>query len=62
MRSSWNGIQPTWVPWHPTLQHFRDAINRAYFWADVKNSLIVVGAVVALDPPPQVSMLRKRCA
>ena len=33
---------PTWFPLHPTLQHFRDAINKPFFWEDVKNSLIVV--------------------
>ena len=43
-----NGINPTWVPWHPTLQHFRDAMNHAYFWTDVKNSLIIVGFSVLL--------------
>jgi len=37
-----NSLNPTWVPTHPTLQHFRDALNRPYFWTDVKNSLIVV--------------------
>ena len=31
----------------PTLANFRDAIGRPYFWDNVKNSLIVVGAVVA---------------
>ena len=35
-------LNPTWVPLHPTIDHFRDAINRPYFWQDVKNSLIVV--------------------
>src|SRR5262249_16117848 len=39
---------PTWFSVHPTLQHFRDAIARPFFWDVVKNSLIVVGAVVAL--------------
>ena len=34
-------------PAHPTLVNFRDAIDRPYFWDDVKNSLIVVCAVVA---------------
>src|SRR5262249_9357985 len=32
---------PTWLPLHPTLNHFRDAIDRPYFWDDVKNSLVV---------------------
>src|SRR5262249_32703480 len=40
---------PTWFPAHPTLQHFRDAMARPYFWEVVKNSLIVVGAVVVLS-------------
>jgi N,N'-diacetylchitobiose transport system permease protein len=40
---------PTWFSTDPTLQHFRDAIARPYFWDTVKNSLIVVGTVVALS-------------
>jgi N,N'-diacetylchitobiose transport system permease protein len=40
---------PVWFPTHPTLSNFGDAIHRAHFWADVKNSLIIVGAVVALS-------------
>lgn len=41
---------PSWLPTHLTLAHFRDAINRPYFWTDVKNSAIVVffTVVVAL--------------
>jgi len=31
-------LTPTWFPLHPTLQHFRDAINKPFFWEDVKNS------------------------
>jgi N,N'-diacetylchitobiose transport system permease protein len=42
------GFTPTWFSSSPTLQHFRDAIARPYFWDAVKNSLIIVGAVVAL--------------
>jgi N,N'-diacetylchitobiose transport system permease protein len=42
-------LSPTWLPLHPTLQHFRDAIHRPYFWADVKNSLIVVSVTVAIS-------------
>jgi N,N'-diacetylchitobiose transport system permease protein len=38
---------PQWLPSSPTLVNFRDAIGRPYFWDNVKNSLIVVGAVVA---------------
>jgi N,N'-diacetylchitobiose transport system permease protein len=44
-----NSFSPTWFSSHPTLQHFRDAMARPYFWDVVKNSLIVVGAVVALS-------------
>jgi N,N'-diacetylchitobiose transport system permease protein len=40
---------PTWFSADPTLQHFRDAIARPYFWDVVKNSLIVVCAVVAIS-------------
>ena len=39
---------PTWFPIHPTLEHFRTAIDRPYFWTDVKNSLIVVIATVVI--------------
>ncbi len=42
-------LTPTWVSLHPTLAHFRDAINRPYFWQDVKNSLIVVLATVVIS-------------
>jgi N,N'-diacetylchitobiose transport system permease protein len=41
-------LNPTWVSLHPTLAHFRDAINRPYFWQDVKNSLIVVLTTVVI--------------
>jgi N,N'-diacetylchitobiose transport system permease protein len=41
-------VTPTWFPGHPTLQHFRDALARPYFWTDVKNSLIVVCVTVAI--------------
>ena len=44
-----NSLSPTWFSTHPTLEHFRDAMARPYFWEVVKNSLIVVGAVVALS-------------
>ena len=42
-------LTPTWFPLHPTLQHFRDAINKPFFWEDVKNSLIVVSVTVAIS-------------
>jgi len=40
---------PHWWPHHPTLVHFTDAIHSGYFWRDLANSLIVVGAVVLLS-------------
>jgi N,N'-diacetylchitobiose transport system permease protein len=40
---------PVWFPVHPTLSNFSDAIHRPHFWADVKNSLIIVGCVVAFS-------------
>jgi N,N'-diacetylchitobiose transport system permease protein len=42
-------LSPTWISLHPTLAHFRDAINRPYFWEDVKNSLIVVTTTVVIS-------------
>ena len=44
-----NGLTPTWIPLHPTLSHFRHAMNRPFFWDGVKNSLIVVSVTVALS-------------
>jgi N,N'-diacetylchitobiose transport system permease protein len=44
-----NGVTPTWLPVHPTLDHFRDAMARPFFWDNVKNSLIVVSVTVALS-------------
>jgi N,N'-diacetylchitobiose transport system permease protein len=43
------GYTPTWVPIPATLANFGDAIHRAYFWQDVKNSLLVVSVVVSLS-------------
>jgi N,N'-diacetylchitobiose transport system permease protein len=42
-------LTPTWIPLHPTFDHFTDAIHRPYFWTDVKNSLIIVCVTVALS-------------
>jgi len=42
-------LTPTWFSLHPTLQHFKDAINKPFFWEDVKNSLIVVSVTVAIS-------------
>ena len=43
-----NALTPTWFPLHPTLQHFRDALNKPFFWTDVKNSLVVVLVTVGI--------------
>ena len=40
---------PQFFPQHPTLANFRDAIGRDLFWSSVRNSLIVVGAVVLVS-------------
>jgi N,N'-diacetylchitobiose transport system permease protein len=40
---------PQWFPTSPTLSNFRDAIDQPFFWHAVKNSLIIVSAVVALS-------------
>src|SRR4051812_49718239 len=42
-------LTPTWLPLHPTLRHFSDAIHRPFFWTDVKNSMIVVVFTVAIS-------------
>jgi N,N'-diacetylchitobiose transport system permease protein len=44
-----NSLTPTWFPTHPTLQHFRDAMNRPYFWNSVENSVFIVGITVAIS-------------
>jgi N,N'-diacetylchitobiose transport system permease protein len=43
-----NSFNPVWLPGHPTLTHFRAAIDRPAFWTDVKNSVIVVVATVVV--------------
>jgi N,N'-diacetylchitobiose transport system permease protein len=40
---------PKFFPSPATLTNFRDALERPYFWTVVKNSVIVVGVVVALS-------------
>ncbi len=44
-----NRLKPTWFPVHPTLRHFRDAVDRPYFWSSVENSLIIVSITVAVS-------------
>ena len=40
---------PVWFPTHPTLSNFSDAIHRPHFWTSIRNSLIVVVAVVTIS-------------
>ncbi|MGH3104607.1 MAG: carbohydrate ABC transporter permease [Gaiellaceae bacterium] len=40
---------PKWIPRPATLANFRDAIGKPYFWDNVRNSVIIVGVVVALS-------------
>jgi N,N'-diacetylchitobiose transport system permease protein len=42
-------LEPTWFSLHPTIKHFRDAIDRPYFWQDLGNSLIVVSVTVVIS-------------
>ena len=44
-----NSATPKFVTGRPTLSHFTEAIHRPYFWANVKNSLIIVLVTVALS-------------
>jgi len=44
-----NSLSPTWISTHPTLQHFRDAIAKPFFWDAVKNSLVIVLVAVAVS-------------
>jgi N,N'-diacetylchitobiose transport system permease protein len=41
-------LEPKWFPNPITLQNFQDAISRPFFLDDVKNSLIIVGVMLAL--------------
>jgi N,N'-diacetylchitobiose transport system permease protein len=42
-------LTPTWIPLHPTIAHFTAALHKPYFWADVKNSLVIVLVTVAIS-------------
>jgi N,N'-diacetylchitobiose transport system permease protein len=44
-----NSFNPTWIPSHPTLEHFTLALHREYFWADVKNTMIIVLVTVTIS-------------
>jgi N,N'-diacetylchitobiose transport system permease protein len=41
-------LTPKWFPAPFTLQNFQDAITRPYFLDDVRNSLVIVGVMLAL--------------
>lgn len=41
-------LTPTWFPSPLTLQNFQDAVARPFFLDDVRNSLIIVGVMLAL--------------
>ena len=41
--------EPKFLPTSPTLDSFRSAVERDFFWSSVRNSIIVVLAVVALS-------------
>jgi N,N'-diacetylchitobiose transport system permease protein len=43
-----NSFTPTWIPLHPTLAHFRNALAQPNFWVDVKNTIIIVLVSVAI--------------
>jgi N,N'-diacetylchitobiose transport system permease protein len=43
-----HSFTPTWLPGSPTLGHFRDALALPNFWADVKNTVIVVLVAVSI--------------
>ena len=42
-------IDPKFIPSPATIANFDDAVHRPYFWDNVKNSVIIVLAVVALS-------------
>lgn len=44
-----NSLSPSFVPRNPTAMHFGNAIHRAYFWTDVKNTLFIVLVTVAIS-------------
>ena len=40
---------PKWIPTHPTVSNFTDAVHQQFFWDAVKNSLIITSVVVVLS-------------
>ena len=43
-----NSLTPTWLSTHPTLQHFRDAMDMPFFWNDLVNTIIIVSVTVVI--------------
>jgi N,N'-diacetylchitobiose transport system permease protein len=41
-------LTPSWFPDHPTLKNFTNAIDKPYFWVDVKNTVIVVLVAIGI--------------
>ena len=41
-------LTPKWLPAPATLDNFKDAIGRPFFLDDVRNSLVIVGVMLAL--------------
>jgi len=44
-----NSFNPTWIPSHPTLAHFTAALHQQHFWADVKNTMIIVLVTISIS-------------
>jgi len=43
-----NSFAPTWFSTTPTIRHFTEAIHRPFFWANVKNRVIIVSLTVVI--------------
>jgi len=42
-------LTPQWLPIHPTLRNFQDAMAQPFFWDDVRNSMVITLATVAIS-------------
>jgi N,N'-diacetylchitobiose transport system permease protein len=42
-------LTPQWLPIHPTLSNFQDAMAQPFFWDDVRNSTVITLATVAIS-------------
>jgi N,N'-diacetylchitobiose transport system permease protein len=43
-----SSLKPGWIPKNPTLQNFSRVTHKAYFWTDVKNTVIVVLVAISV--------------